>query len=117
MSLLQMDEQWNRHMDGRGGRLLWYWSGGRVAGIQAATNEHFFHASTIDYDMQRKLKKITQPVLVQSLWDEFQVNKANRVATPNVPGQVLTKGQVDVNPEQQYIFRNGVGKLMHLQKP
>jgi hypothetical protein len=36
--------------------------------------------------------------------------------TPGVPGQVLTKGQADVRPGEQYIFRKGVGKLIHLQK-
>jgi hypothetical protein len=71
----------------------------------------------IDYDMECKLMKITQPVFVQSLSDECQVSKDNRGATPGVPpGQVLTKGVVDVDPEQQYIFRRGVGKLIHLQK-
>jgi hypothetical protein len=29
---------------------------------------------------------------------------------------VLTKGQADVGPGEQYIFRKGVGKLIHLQK-
>jgi hypothetical protein len=66
----------------------------------------------VDYDMNQNLMINTQPVLVQSLSDELQVNKDNIVATPGVSGQVLTKGQVDIDPEQQYIFRKRVGKVI-----
>jgi hypothetical protein len=55
----------------------------------------------VEYDMTRKFMKITQPVLVQSLSDEFQVNLEHSVVTPGVPGQVLTKGQADVGPGEQ----------------
>jgi hypothetical protein len=45
----------------------------------------------VDYDDEKKQRctKITQPVLVQSLSDEFELNMDNLVVTPGVPGQVL----------------------------
>jgi hypothetical protein len=70
----------------------------------------------VEYDMNRKFMKITQPVLVQSLSDEFQVNLEHSVVTPvvtpGVPGQVLTKGQADVGPGEQYIFRKGARPIL-----
>jgi hypothetical protein len=40
----------------------------------------------------------------------------NLVVTPGVPGQVLRKGEVDTGPEEQFQYRKGTGKLLHLQK-
>jgi hypothetical protein len=37
----------------------------------------------------------------------------NQVVTPGVPGQA---GDVDTSPEEQFQYRKGTGKLLHLQK-
>lgn len=60
--------------------------------------------------------KITQPVLLQSLSDEFDVPKTDPVATPAVPGEYLKTEQIDVPSKEQRIYRSGVGKLLHLAK-
>jgi hypothetical protein len=62
--------------------------------------------------------KILQPVLIQSLRDEFDVylNLEHQITTPAVPRSVMRKGELDTNHSQQFYFRSGVGKLLHLQK-
>ena len=62
--------------------------------------------------------KMYQPVLLQSLKDEFEINpEARRWASPAEAGSILFKTDDDTqlsNPDQTYV-RKGVGKLMHLQ--
>jgi hypothetical protein len=68
-----------------------------------------------EYDTIRRFMKISQPLLVQSFSDEFSINQENRVATPGVPRQILRKGESGMDPEEQFHYRKGTGKLMHLQ--
>ena len=58
---------------------------------------------------------ITQPVLVQSLKNEFELSRSNPVL-PLSAGLVYQKGNQDelITPGQQKIFRLVVGKLIHM---
>jgi Reverse transcriptase (RNA-dependent DNA polymerase) len=59
--------------------------------------------------------KLTQPVLLQSLKDEF-VLPNEILSSPAVPGEVLSKDDdATYNAEQKY-YCKGVGKLLHLAK-
>ena len=63
--------------------------------------------------------KLTQPVLIQSFKDEFEVPKSmSGVDTPATAGQVLHRGTEDTNvdPAMQTKYRSGVGKLIHLMR-
>jgi hypothetical protein len=70
----------------------------------------------IDYKPEEGMMKLTQPVLVQSLDDEFPVPEDPAIATPGVPGQVLEHEETDLTREEQRIYRSGVGKMMHLAR-
>jgi hypothetical protein len=62
--------------------------------------------------------RITQPVLMQSFVDEFELPEGPAVATPAEPGSVLMKAREDekVDAKTQTMFRSGVGKLIHMMK-
>jgi hypothetical protein len=72
----------------------------------------------LDKDMEGRTMKITQPVLVQSLTDEFELPvreykipaPAGEVLKPDDPGDEL------LDPGGQTKHRSGVGKLLHLAK-
>jgi len=60
--------------------------------------------------------KLTQPVLVQSLHDEFDVPKGDTPVTPAAPGQVSSKETEEkepLNDKDQSTCRSAVGKLSH----
>ena len=59
--------------------------------------------------------KITQPVLLQSFEDEFQLPNQT-YDTPAIPGQVLQQSEDSdvLGEEDQTKYRSGVGKLLHL---
>ena len=60
--------------------------------------------------------KITQPVLIQSFEDEFDIENS-APSTPAEPGQVLLKATTGLlSPQQQHKYRSGVGKLLHLMR-
>ena len=61
--------------------------------------------------------KLTQPVLIQSFADKFEIEEEISVETPGAPGAVLTpvENQIDaIKTEIQTKFRSGLGKLLHL---
>ena len=61
--------------------------------------------------------KFTQPVLLQSYNDEFQL-PSNHYDTPAEPGKVLgivEEGQ-ETSPEDLTKFRSGVGKMLHMMR-
>ena len=61
--------------------------------------------------------QLTQPVLIQSFKDEFELPESMaKASTPAVAGQVLFKGEDLVDPEEQTKYRSGVGKMMHLMR-
>ena len=62
--------------------------------------------------------KITQPVLMQSFADKFNLPEGSAPATPAEPRSVLMKARDDeaVDGTEQSTYRFGVGKLIHLMK-
>ena len=63
--------------------------------------------------------KLTQPVLIQSFADEFEIEEKISAETPGAPGAVLTpvENEIDaVKTEIQTKFRSGIGKLLHLMR-
>jgi hypothetical protein len=71
----------------------------------------------IDVKKNSKTMRITQPVLLQSLSDEFELPKGNPV-TPLPAGYIMKKGNNDelIGPKQQKIYRSGSGKILHLSR-
>ena len=62
--------------------------------------------------------KLTQPVLLQSFEDEFEIPEGKPPNTPAIPGEVLrsrTKTSL-MSGEMQTKYRSGTGKLLHLMK-
>ena len=62
--------------------------------------------------------KLTQPVLLQSFEDEFELPEGKSLNTSAVPGEVL-RSRTDtslMSGEMQMKYRSGTGKLLHLMK-
>ena len=59
--------------------------------------------------------KITQPVLLQSYTDEFELLNKN-FKTPANLKQILSiaSDKTKLGPEDQFQFRSGIGKLLHM---
>ena len=71
----------------------------------------------IEHDMEKRSLVMTQPVMLQSFEDEFDL-PAYDYASPAEPGKVLEEvheGQ-ELNPNEQSNFRKGVGKLLHMMR-
>jgi hypothetical protein len=63
--------------------------------------------------------QLTQPVLIQSFQDEFNLPESMKATkTPAPGGQVLMKGveETMVYDATHSVYRSGVGKLMHLMR-
>ena len=60
--------------------------------------------------------KLTQPVLLQSFEDEFDLPDGAVPKTPAVPGEVLVKSDATIDERTYKRYRSGVGKLLHLMK-
>jgi hypothetical protein len=63
--------------------------------------------------------KFLQKVLVQSFTDKFDIGSLKKFNTPALPGIVLKKpveGNVLLTPENQTLYRSGVGKAMHMMQ-
>ena len=64
--------------------------------------------------------KFTQPVMVQSFCDEFDIEDAMKrpPATPAEPGSVLLPAQPEdyVSSEKQSYYCSGVGKMLHMMR-
>ena len=71
----------------------------------------------VEYNKVNGTMKLTQPVLVQSFADEFEL-PTKEFTTPMAPGQVLMgKGApIGVDEQTHKTYRKGVGKLIHLGK-
>jgi hypothetical protein len=72
----------------------------------------------VEHNRDEHWIKLTQPVLMQSYIDEFDIPDGNVPKTPATPGSVLQKGEPQdcLNPEEQSTYRSGVGKLLHMMK-
>ena len=63
--------------------------------------------------------KLTQPVMVQSFQDEFELNAHGKYPmTPSEPGKLLSKGEnkVTVSKEEQKTYISGVGKILRMMR-
>ena len=62
--------------------------------------------------------KLTQPVLLQSYSDEFDLQGGRKPKTPAESGQVLQHGEPenDMDQEKQGTYSKGVGKLLHMMR-
>jgi hypothetical protein len=69
----------------------------------------------VDYDREKRVLKLSQPVLVQSFEDEFEL-PSEEFVTPAAPGESLCKGEPVLGPIEHGKYRKGVGKLIHLAK-
>ena len=71
----------------------------------------------IDIDRKKRELKITQPVLVQSLQDEFDFENPNKCPeTPALASTHLMASGQPLSPEKQTEYQSGVGKLLYLTK-
>ena len=74
----------------------------------------------IDRDVKDNVFKFTQPVMIQSFRDEFELGKecAKTPVTPADPGTVLVKAEDKdkVGQIRQTYYRSGVGKLLHMAR-
>ena len=71
----------------------------------------------VEYNKDEGWIKLTQPVLIQSLSDEFEIKTSDVPKTPAPEGQVLRKALSDcLEGEMMTNYRKGVGKLLHLMK-
>ena len=73
----------------------------------------------IDINDDGRSLKMTQPVLVQSLTDEFEdIIQGKTPLVPAKPGDILTKceNSIKLTPAQHSRYRTGVGKLLYLAK-
>lgn len=69
----------------------------------------------VEYKPNDGMMKLTQPVLLQSLKDEFNLPE-EIVSTPAAAGEVLSKDTIDTSPHEQFTYRSGVGKLIHMMQ-
>ena len=69
----------------------------------------------IDYEAERGIVKITQPVQIQGLRDEYPTRTIKNPATPAIAGRVLIKDGEPMTPQQQKEHRSITGKLLHLR--
>jgi hypothetical protein len=66
----------------------------------------------------KKSARLTHPVLLQSLSDEFELGD-QKAEIPATAGTILTykqEGDKYLTPEKQSEFRSGVGKFLRLTK-
>ena len=60
--------------------------------------------------------KLTQPVLLQSFTDEFELQRDHKVKNPAIPGSVLHPTEGKLSSDDMFTYRSGTGKLLHLMK-
>jgi hypothetical protein len=72
-----------------------------------------FVGCKINHDRTKKTLRFTQPVLLQSLMDEFPIAKEmDAPTTPGIPLKTLQLGnETPVTHERRTYYRSGVGKL------
>jgi hypothetical protein len=62
--------------------------------------------------------KFTQPILLQSFVDEFNIESGRSTYTPAETGKVLVKGHIrtELKSDEQTRYRCDVGKLLHMMR-
>ena len=72
----------------------------------------------LDWNREQRTIKLTQPVLLQSLKDEFDITKGQKPATPAEPGSILTmeKDAQIMKESDQKTYLSGIGMLLHMMK-
>ena len=71
----------------------------------------------LDWNREKGTIKFTQPVLIQSFEDEFELPNT-KFKMPSEPGKVLEKcedGQ-EISDEKQSKYRSAVGKILHMMR-
>jgi hypothetical protein len=74
----------------------------------------------IERDLEEpSLRMVTQPVLLQSFEDEFDLSQMGKPGLPVPAGSMLSKGdkiESEALPLAQQAYRKGVGKLLHVTR-
>jgi hypothetical protein len=72
----------------------------------------------VDYDVDKRVIRLTQPVLLQSLSDEYELCEGKTPTTPATPNLILTKkdGDILLSETEASKYRTMVGKLLYLTK-
>ena len=73
----------------------------------------------VERDWENRSIRLTQPVMLQSFQDEFNISTGGRLPnTPAIPGDHLVKGDegTNVGADMQSHYRTGVGKLLHMMR-
>jgi hypothetical protein len=70
----------------------------------------------IEHNREEEWMKMTQPVMIQSFADEFELpDEAPHLPAP--PGEILTRSNGEpLGPDQSSKYRSGTGKIMHMMK-
>ena len=70
----------------------------------------------VEYNKEEGWVKLTQPVLLQSFEDEFELPTRNYNAPAAANTVLVGQGDVVLDEEEHHEYRKGVGKLIHLSK-
>ena len=73
----------------------------------------------IDRDVKNQSIKFTQPVMLQSFEDEFELPEGDPPELPATAGDVLKRAEdvsENIGPTEQSTYRSGVGKLLHMMR-
>jgi len=70
----------------------------------------------VKIDKKDNAVKLTQPVLIQSLEDEFEIPQDTPKHLPVPPGKDLLSDGERLSPEDEKIYRSGMGKLLFLMR-
>jgi hypothetical protein len=72
----------------------------------------------IERNYDKQSLRLTQPVLLRSFQDEFDMTQLGKPMTPAIPGSALTKTNTEGEAPHhiQSNYRKGVGKLLHLTR-
>ena len=70
----------------------------------------------VKIDKKDNAVKLTQPVLIQSLEDEFEIPKDTPKHLPAPLGKDLLSDGERLSPKDEKIYQSGVGKLLFLMR-
>jgi hypothetical protein len=72
----------------------------------------------VERNYEENLIKLTQPVMLQSFVDEFDLPDGPARNTPATPGGALVKADTTdcIPADELFKYRSGVGKLLHMMR-